>query len=160
MLTVRKDLSLMWKVGAARINQIDARQVVLSRDLLRTQMLLDGQRKISPAFNSRVVRNDQHLSFGHAPNPGNDAGARRFAAVKPVGGEWSDLQERRPGIEEARDSLARQELAALLMSRACGFRSPQRHLSGARTQTLYQSEIMRSEDRRAGQSRGQPKHRL
>ena len=87
----------MRQVGATRINEIDARQVVLGRDLLRPQMLFDGQREICPAFDSRIIRDDQHLAVGDAADAGNDAGARRFAVVKTVGGQRSNLQERRPG---------------------------------------------------------------
>ncbi len=44
--------------------------------------------------------------------PGHDPRRRRFAPVEPPGGEGADLEERRAGIDEPVDPLARGQLAA------------------------------------------------
>ena len=58
MLAVGKHLGLMRQVGAAGIDQIDAGQPVLARDLLRAQMLLHRHRIIGAAFDGGIVADD------------------------------------------------------------------------------------------------------
>ena len=55
MVTVGKHLILVGQIGAARIHQVDARQAVLQSDLLRAQVLFDGQRVICLLYTSRCV---------------------------------------------------------------------------------------------------------
>jgi len=74
VLPVREDLGLEREEGAARIDQVDARQQVLLGDLLRAKVLLDGDRKVRAAFDRRVVRDDHALlALDHA-DPGHDPG--------------------------------------------------------------------------------------
>ena len=48
-----------------------------------------------------------------AADAGDDARAGRVAVVEVVRGERAQLEERRAGVEQAVDALARQQLAAL-----------------------------------------------
>ena len=59
MVHVGEDLGLPRQVGAAALQQVDARQPVLHRDLLRSKLLLDGDRVEGAAFDGRVV-GDHH----------------------------------------------------------------------------------------------------
>ena len=62
MLLVGKHLGLMGEVRAAAIDQIDARQAVLLRNLLRAQVLLHRHRKVSAALHRRIVADDHALA--------------------------------------------------------------------------------------------------
>ena len=112
MVAVGEDLGLVRQVRAAAVDQIDARQPVLLGDLLRAQMLLDRQRIIGAALHRRVVADDHHLPARDAADAGDDPGAGHFALVHVAGGELADLEERRAGIEQPLDAVARQQLAA------------------------------------------------
>jgi len=81
MFLVGEDLSLIGKIGAAGIDEIDAGQRIFPRDRLRAQMLLDGQREVSPAFDGRIIRDDHHLAPRHAADPGDDARGRELVFV-------------------------------------------------------------------------------
>ncbi len=112
VLAVGEDVVLLRQVAAARIDEIDAGQAVLRGDLLRAQMLLHRHRIVGAALDRRVVRNDDALAAGHAPDAANDRGRVHVAAVHPPGGELADLEERRAWVEQRAHALARQHLAA------------------------------------------------
>ena len=122
MVAVGEDLGLVRQVRAAAVDQIDARQPVLERDLLRAQVLLDRQRIVGAALHRRVVADDHHLPPGHAADAGDHARAGHLAVVHVAGGELADLEERRAGIEQPLDALAGQQFAALDMALAMLFR--------------------------------------
>ena len=115
VLAVGEDLGLQRQEGAARVDEIDARQPVLERDLLGPQVLLHRQRIVGAALDRRVVGDDQDLAAGDAADAGDQAGARRIAVVEAGGGERRDLEERRARIEQAVDALADRQLALLAM---------------------------------------------
>ena len=73
MLAIRKDLRLKRQERAAGIDEVDARQAVVERDLLRPHMFLDGDRVVRATLDGRIVRDDEHLAAGDAPDAGDDA---------------------------------------------------------------------------------------
>ena len=107
VLPVRKDLRLQREERATGIDQVEAGQAVVERDLLRAQMLLHGDRIVGAALDGGVVGDDDHLASGDAADAGDQAGAGSVALVHVPGGERRQLQERRAGIEQPVDSLAR-----------------------------------------------------
>src|SRR5262249_56738894 len=112
VLALRKDLGLEREEGAARVDQVDAREPVLERDLLRPDVLLHRERVVRPALHRRVVRDHHAFAAGDAPDAGDDPGAGRVVAVAAVRGERGELEERRPGIHEAVDAVADEKLPA------------------------------------------------
>jgi hypothetical protein len=120
MLAVGKHVVLLGKVAAARVDEVDARQPVLRRDLLGAQMLLNRHRIVGAALDGGVVRDDHALAPRDAPDTADDRCAVHVAAVHAPGGELADLEERRAGIEQAAHALARQQLAPrdVLVARA------------------------------------------
>ena len=116
MLAVGEHLRLQRQERAARVDEIEARQVVLLRDLLRAQMLLHRQREVRAALHRRVVRDDHALAALDDADPGHDPGARRLPVVDLPRGERVQLQERRPRIDEPVDPLAREQLPARAMA--------------------------------------------
>ena len=75
-------------------------------------MLLHGEREVGPALHRRVVGDDHALPARDAPDAGEDAGRRHRLVVDAVGGQLRQLQERRAGVQQQTDPVARQELAA------------------------------------------------
>ncbi len=109
---VREDLVLQRQERAAGIDQVDAGQMVLARDLLRAQVLLHRHGIVGAALDGGVVGDDDAFAAADAADAGDDAGGMHVAAVEPVGGERRELEERRAGIEQQVDALARQKFAA------------------------------------------------
>ena len=62
VLAVGEDLVLQRQEGAAGVDEVDARQPVLQRDLLRPQVLLDRHRVVGAALDGRVVGDDHALA--------------------------------------------------------------------------------------------------
>ena len=61
VVAVGEDLGLERQERAAGVDEVDARQLVLLRDLLRAQVLLDREREVRAALHGRVVRDDDAL---------------------------------------------------------------------------------------------------
>ena len=76
VIAIGEDLGLERQERAAGVDQIDARQPVLQRDLLRADVLLHRERIVRAALDRRVVGDDQHLAPGDAADAGDDAGRR------------------------------------------------------------------------------------
>jgi hypothetical protein len=112
VVAIRKDVDLVRQVRAARIDQIDAGQPVLARNFLRPQVLLDRHRIVGAALHGRVVADDHAFAAADSADARDDPGRGDRAVVHLVRGELRELEERRPGIDQRADALARQELAA------------------------------------------------
>jgi len=124
MIAVGKDLVLQRQVGAARIDQVDAGQMALSRDFLGAQVLFHRQRKIAAAFYRGVVADHHAVEPLDPPDPGDDAGGGRRAIIHAVGGCGADFQERAAGVEQVRHPFARGHLATLALAVAGGLATP------------------------------------
>ena len=87
VLAVGEDLVLERQERAAGVHEVDARQPVVERHLLRAQVLLDRHRVVRAALDRRVVGDDHALAPADAADAGDDPRARRVAVVHAVGGE-------------------------------------------------------------------------
>jgi hypothetical protein len=87
--------------------------VVLLRDLLRSQVLLDGHRVVGAPLDRGVVGDHHHFLPRDAPDARDDARGRHVPVVHPVRGERRELQEGGIGVEQALDALACGEFSAL-----------------------------------------------
>ena len=134
MLAVGKHFGLVRQVGAAGIDQIDARQPVLARDLLRAQMLLHRHREIGAALDGGVVAHHHAFAALDAADAGDQAGAVNGVVIHAVGGERRQFEERRAGIDQVHHAVARQQLAARDVTLARLVRSAERGLGAARLQ--------------------------
>jgi len=92
---------------------------------LRAQVFLHRHGEVGAAFDGGIVRNDHHLPACDAPDAGNDARAGRFAMVHIPGGQLTNFEEGRAGIQQACYAVSRQELAPGNVARARGFGPPQ-----------------------------------
>ena len=121
MIAVGKHFGLIGQVRTARVDEIDAWQVVFPRDILRAQVLLDRDRIIRAALDRRVVAHDHALASRDAADPGDDARRGDVVVVHAVGRELGQLEKRRSRVEERAHPVARQELAAPGVARARRF---------------------------------------
>ena len=105
MFPVREHLVLARQERAAGVDEVDARQPVLQRDLLRAQMLLDRDRVVGAAFDRRVVGDDHALASrtpGRCRRSFRRRGTRRRTcrrrpAGPPRAGDCRDPAGRRRG---------------------------------------------------------------
>src|SRR6185437_15348356 len=91
---------------AARVDEVDARQVVLLGHLLGAQVLLNRQREVRAALDGRVVGHDHALLALDDADAGDDAGRRGLSLVHVPGGQGTELEERASRVEQAVDALA------------------------------------------------------
>ncbi len=134
MLAVGKHLVLVRQVGAAGIDEIDARQPACARDLLRAQMLLHRHREIRAALHRRVVGDDDAFPPPDAADAGDDPGRRHLAAIHSVRCKLRKLEERRAGVDQRHHPRARQHLAAPLVPPACRVAAARRRAAGSLAQ--------------------------
>ncbi len=126
MLTVGEDLILLRQERPAGVDEVEAGKPVLERDLLRTKMLLHGERQVASALDRRVIADDHHVSSVHEADAGDHARPRHLSPVHPVRGERRHLEKRAAFIEQSRDPLPRQQLAASDVSGARGLGAAER----------------------------------
>src|SRR4029450_1174033 len=107
---IREDLGLEREECAARVDEVEARKPVLLRDLLRTQVLLDGQREVRAPLHGGFVPAAPALPPFDDADPGDDPGRGRLPVVDIPRREGVQLEERGAGIEEQVDPLTRGEL--------------------------------------------------
>ena len=105
-----EDLLLRRQVRAARLDEGDRREVVLLGDLRGAEDLLHRPRVGGAALDGGVVGADQALHALDDTDAGDDG--RADGEVRAPPGQRRELQERRPGVEEQLDPLARGQLAA------------------------------------------------
>ena len=116
VLAVREYLVLERQEGTSGVDEIEARQAVLERDLLGPKVLLDRHREVGAALDRGVVGDQHALNALDHRDPGHDARSRRVAVVEAVRGERRKLEERTPGIDQALDAFADRKLPALAVA--------------------------------------------
>ena len=116
VVAVGEDLGLQRKERSARVDEVEARQAVLTRDLLRAQVLLHGERVVRAALHGRVVRDDHALAALDDADAGDDPRRRCVAVVELPRGEGVQLEEGGARVDESVDPLARGELPARAMA--------------------------------------------
>ena len=112
MDAIGEDIVLEGQESAPGIDQVDARQVVLGRDVLGAQVLLHRHRKVGSALDGGVVDDDHALDPAHPADPGDETGGGRLAVVHVPRRELGELEERGARVEELAHPLAGEELAA------------------------------------------------
>ena len=116
VVAIGEDLGLERQEGPARIDEVDARQPVLERDLLGAEVLPDGHRVVRAALDRGVVGDDHAGRPLDPPDAGDDAGARGLIVVQPGRRQRAQLEERRARVQQPLDPFADGQLAALAMT--------------------------------------------
>ena len=112
VVAVGEDLVLQGQEGTARVDQVEAREVVLRGHLLSSQVLLDRERKVRAALDGRVVGDDDAFAALDYSDPGDDAGRGCLTVVEIPGGERIQLEERGAGVDQPIDAFPSGELPA------------------------------------------------
>ncbi len=106
------------QIGAGAFDQLHVRQLVLQRQLLHPQGLVEAVRLQRPGVDAGIVGADHAANAGDKADAGDRAAARDALVgvwhVEHVTGQGRQLDEGRAGIEHQRHALARQQLAALV----------------------------------------------
>ena len=106
-----KDADLIREVDAGAIHEIDDRDPLAHRNLLRAQDLGDRLGPPRAGLDGRVVRDDHHLAPLGDTDPGDDARAGCLAVVAVVRHQEAKLEPWAPWIEQAPHPLARRQLS-------------------------------------------------
>ena len=138
VVAVGEDVLPPRQVGAARVDEIEARQAVLPCDFLGADVLLHRHRVVSAALHRRVVGDDQALLSRHAADPGDDPGGRGLVVVHVERRELRQLEKRRTWVEQLAHALARQELAPPGVFRPRRLIAPERDLPHLVAQVLHE----------------------
>ena len=109
-----KDATLIRKIHAGAVDQVDDGDALPHRDFLRAQDLPDGLRPPRAGLDRGVVGDDHDFSSLHDTHAGDDPGAGRLAVILIVGDQQTELEPGRAGIEETLDPLSGRELALLV----------------------------------------------
>jgi len=112
----RENAALVWQIHAGRVDQIDDRDALAHRDLLRAQDFLDRFGPPAARFDGRIVRHHDHGPPVHAAHAGHHARAGRLAVVLIVGDEQTHFEPRSARVEQARHPLARRELFLFVLA--------------------------------------------
>ncbi len=83
-----------------------------------------------------VVADDHAFAALDAADAGDQAGAMDVVVIHAVGGERRQFEERRAGIEQPHDAVARQQLAARHVALADARRAAGRRFGAARLQFI------------------------
>ena len=118
VLTIREHLVLPRQKRTAGVHQVDARQPVLTGDLLGAQVFLDRDRVVGTAFDGRVVGHDHAFAARHPADAGDQTRAGALVVIHPVGGQRRQLQKRAARVQQPVHPVARQQLAPADMALA------------------------------------------
>ena len=91
MIAVWKDLILVWKVRAATINEIDARQIISTCNLLGAKVLLYREGKIRAAFHRRIIGNDHTVNTANLADARDHASRRHLVIIHAIGCKLANL---------------------------------------------------------------------
>ncbi len=117
MIAVGKDLGLQRQKCSARINQVDAGQVIFFRDLLCPQMLFDRQRIIGAALDGGIIRdNHAFLSLDQSDARDNSCGGSLVLIHIPCR-QRTQFEKGRIGIAQQLNAFACQQFIAFAMFR-------------------------------------------
>src|SRR5437879_13675354 len=90
---------LVRQVHAGRVHEIDDRDALAHRDLLRAQDLLDRLRPPGTRLDRGVVRDDHRGPCGHAAQARDDPGSGRLALVLGVWSEQAAIETLSSGVD-------------------------------------------------------------
>ena len=142
VLAVGEHLVLARQERSPGVDQVDARQAVLSGDLLCAQVLLDGDRVVRAALHRRVVGHDHALATRDSADAGDHSRAGTLVVVHAVGGQRRQFQEGAAGVEQPVDAVAGQQLAAADVALAGAFRTAECRGGQLGAQLVDQREVL------------------
>ena len=106
------------QIGAGAFDQLHVRQLVLQRQFLHPQRLVEAVRLQRAGIDAGIIGADHAADAGDEPDAGDQPAAGHALVgirhVEHVAGQRRQFDEGRAGIEHQRHALARQQLPALV----------------------------------------------
>src|SRR5262249_60432482 len=93
------------------------RQPVLQGNVLRTQMFLDGHRKIGATFDRGIVGSNDAGTTRDVADSADQAGSGDLIVIHSVGSQRAEFDPWRTPIEQGCDPFASSQFAALFVKR-------------------------------------------
>ena len=116
MVGIGKDFILHGQKSAARIHQIDARQVVLFGNFLGAQVFLYCHRVIRSPFDGGVVCHDQYLAPGYPPDASDDPCPCDVVFIQVESCQRRKFEKWRSRIQQKVDALPDEQFSLLLVA--------------------------------------------
>jgi len=141
---VRKDIGDIRQESAARLHHGDAGQPVLPGEQLGASMLLRCHTEQRSTLDGGIVGNEHATAPADLSDTRDDRRARRHAVVHPLARQMAELEKRRAGVDQRRNTFARQQLAPRLVQ---GTRLDRAALTGLRpafAQVIDPRQILRA----------------
>jgi hypothetical protein len=110
MIAIRENVLLLRQESTSAINEINAGKTILFCDFLGTEMFFHRDGVISTTFEGKVVGQNHALALVNLSDTCNDI-SNRDAIFKAS--QLSDLEERRPTVNQFVDAAARVQLVAI-----------------------------------------------
>ena len=117
IVCVREHVFLERQENAGRVHQVNRRDAIVDRDVLRPDHFLRRHGKKGAGFHRRVVGDDHHQSAENAAQA-RDGPRRGRAAplfVHLVRGVEPEFEELAPGVDQPSDALARRQASFLVL---------------------------------------------
>ena len=106
------------QIGASAFDQLHVRQLVLQRQFLHPQRLVEAEGLQRAGINAGIIGADHAADAGDEADPGDQPAAGNALVgvgnIELVARQRGELDEGRAGIEHQRHPLARQQLPALV----------------------------------------------
>ena len=117
IVLIRKDFILQGQEHTGRINQIDEGKMILQRNTLGPQDLLDGGGKEGTRFDGGIVCDDHEVAVLNLPNAGDDTSGSSSAPlfIHLKGRKQRQLKEGAPGIDEPFNALTSRQAAFFML---------------------------------------------
>ena len=142
VLLVGEDLVLKRQEGSARVDQVDAGEMIGQRHLLGPHVLPHGQRQVGAALDRGVVGHDQALHPLHHPDAGDHARRGGVVVVQAPGRQRREFEEGGAGVDQPVDAVADEEFAAGLVAGPRLGRAALPHLVEALQEFVAQAPIV------------------
>ena len=110
-------LVLLGQERAAAIHEIEARQPVLPRDLLRADVLGDGFGEEAAPFDRRIVCDEHAWRALHNADPGHEPRRPDFVSVEPPSRHGAYFQERAQRIDQHVNPFPHHDLVSRMVTR-------------------------------------------
>src|SRR5579862_4068300 len=117
IIGIGKHIFLQRKENASGIHQVNCRNAILDRDILRANHLLRRHREERASFHRRIIRDDHHLPARHAREANNRPRRRRAAplVVHLIRRVEAQLEKFSLRIDQLRDTFPRRQPPLLVL---------------------------------------------
>lgn len=115
VILIGEDIVLSGEIGTTGVDEVHAGEVILLRDFLCAQVLLDRDWVVRAALDSGVVRdNDAEFIVDETDTCDDTASRDFFLSIEIIPGELRELHEWAARVEQLRDTFSHGKFATFL----------------------------------------------